>query len=275
MVISFWIAGGLVGEDAIRDLGDNADDFAPGGADISGVTDSLAGIGTGIGIGALAAALWPASAYGSGLVRAFDRICERSKRSLPGVRGRLKSLLFVLLLPAFVLGALGASYLTSGLLGDGAALTILSWVLALVAAFTAGLMTVSLIYVVFGPGDLPLRAVLQGAGAASAAIAVMSLGYVVYLGQGADFEERVAGSGLASVVLLALWLYLANAILLTGFALAQSCAGADDSDDCDCADHPGTDRAVGASAGASAGAGADGQPGGSRAAASTATTSEP
>lgn len=245
MVISFWIAGGIVGEDAIGDLGDNVDDFTPGGADISGVTDSLAGIGTGVGIGALAAALWPASAYGSGLVRAFDRICERSNRSLPGVRGRLNALLLVLLLPAFVLGALGASYVASGLLGDGAALTVLGWLLALVAAFAAALATISLIYAIFGPGNLPLRAVLQGAGAAAAAIAVMSLGYVVYLGHGADFEERIAGSGLASVVLLALWLYLANAILLTGFALARSCAGSGD------------------------------QAGGSKAAASTATTSLP
>jgi membrane protein len=225
LVITFWIAGAVVGEDGLRELGENIDEMSPGGADASGAMDSLAGIGTGIGIGALVSALWPATAYGSGLVRAFDRISHHPKRSLQGARGRLKALLFVVLLPAFVLGALGASYVASNLLDDGFAFMVLGWVLSLVAGFVAGLVIISIIYAAFGPGRLPKMAVLQGASAAAGGLAVMSLGYVIYLGQGADFEERVAGSGMAAVVLLALWLYLANTILLTGYALACSCAG--------------------------------------------------
>lgn len=225
LAISFWVAGGIVGEDGLRELGENVRESAPGSADISGFIDSMAGIGTGIGIGALVAALWPATAYGSGLVRAFDRIAESPSPSLKGIRGRIKALLFVVLLPVFVLGALAASYVTSTLVDDGALLMVLSWVLALVAGFVAALFTIAVIYVVFGPGSLPFAAVLQGAAAAAGAIAVMSVGYMIYLGKGADFQERVAGSGLAAVVLLALWLYLANVILLVGFALARSAAG--------------------------------------------------
>ncbi|HUF33903.1 MAG TPA: YihY/virulence factor BrkB family protein [Acidimicrobiales bacterium] len=225
VVIGFWIAGGIVGEDGLRQLGANLDELAPGGADVSGAIDQLAGIDTGIGVSALIAALWPATAYGGGLVRAFERISQRPKRVAQGLRGRAKALLFVILLPVFVLGALATSYLATNVLGDGALLMVAGWALALIAGTAAGLVTLAVIYRVFGPDPLPLRSLLQGAGAAAAAISVMSLGYIVYLGQGADFEERVAGSGFAAVVLLALWLYLANAILLTGFCLARSCAG--------------------------------------------------
>jgi uncharacterized BrkB/YihY/UPF0761 family membrane protein len=225
LVISFWIAGGLVGESGLRTLGDNLDEMAPGGARISPAVDSMASVGTGIGIGALLAALWPATAYGAGLVRAFDRISHLDKRSAQGLRGRVKALLFVVLLPAFVVGALGGSYVASNIVDNGGVQIVIGWGLALLAGFGAGLVVLSIIYAVFGPGQLPAAAVVKGAVAASGAIALMSLGYVVYLGQGADFEERVAGSGLATVVLLALWLYLANTILLIGYSLARGCAG--------------------------------------------------
>jgi membrane protein len=225
IVISFWIAGLFVDEDGFRQLGEQIDDMAPGGTDVGGAIQSLATVGTGVGIGALVTALWPATAYGSGLVRAFDRVSEHGEREMKGVHGRLRALLFVVLLPSFLLGALGASYLVAGMLDDGWAITILAWVLALVAGFAAAFVAVAVIYAVFGPGVMEPRAIAAGAAAAAGAIAVMSLGFVVYLGEGADFEERVAGSGFATVVLLALWLYLANVILLVGFALVCSASG--------------------------------------------------
>jgi hypothetical protein len=50
---------------------------------------------------------------------------------------------------------------------------------------------------------------------------VLSLGYVVFLNVGADFERRYATSGLAAIVLLALVLFLANALMLVGYEVAQ------------------------------------------------------
>ncbi|MGY6500395.1 MAG: YihY/virulence factor BrkB family protein [Acidimicrobiales bacterium] len=233
VVIGFWIAGAIVGEEGLSELGDNLDEIAPSGATPSNVIDTLAQVGTGAGLGALAAALWPATAYGSGLVRAFDRISHKPKQTVQGLRGRAKALLFLVLLPAFVLGGLASSYLAASLLDGSGPMLVLGWALALVAGFVAALVVTFVMYQVFGPGRLPMVATVQGAAAAAGALALMSLGYVVYLGQGADFEERVAGSGLASVVLLALWLYLANIIVLLGFSFARSRAGenGDDSDD--------------------------------------------
>lgn len=230
IVISFWITGELVGEDRIEELGENIDEMAPGGADVSGAFDSLAQVGAGVGFMAIIAALWPATAYGSGLVRAFDRLSHKPERSAQGVRGRLKALMFVVLLPGFLLAALGASYVASGLLDNGI-LLVVGWILALIAGTLAGAIVLSIIYWVFGPEKLSLRSTGIGALAASGAIAVMSLGYLIYLGQGADFEERVAGSGFAAVVLLALWLYLANIILLVGYAYCRSCEGVTEEDD--------------------------------------------
>jgi membrane protein len=229
VVISFWITGELVGEERIEELGENIDEMAPGGADVSGAFDSLAQVGAGVGFMAILAALWPATAYGSGLVRAFDRLSHKPERSAQGVRGRLKALMFVVLLPGFLLAALGASYVASGLLDNGI-LLVVSWVLALIAGTVGGAIVLSIIYLVFGPEKMSFRSTAIGALAASAAIAVMSLGYLIYLGQGADFEERVAGSGFAAVVLLALWLYLANIILLIGYSYCRSCEGITDDD---------------------------------------------
>lgn len=225
LVISFWIAGLFVDEDGFRQLGEQIDDMTPSGTNMGAAVQSLATVGTGIGIGALVSALWPATAYGSGLVRAFDRVSEQGERAFKGAHGRARALLFVVLLPSFLLGALGTSYVVAGLFGDGIWLTLLAWAAALVAGFAAAFLAIGTIYLVFGPGLMEARAIAAGAGAAAAALAVMSLGFVVYLGQGADFEERVAGSGFAAVVLLSLWLYLANVILLLGYALACSASG--------------------------------------------------
>ncbi len=47
-----------------------------------------------------------------------------------------------------------------------------------------------------------------------------TVAFVVYLGAFADFEQRYVTSGLASVVLLALWLFVANTVLLVGYQVA-------------------------------------------------------
>lgn len=222
IVIAFWIAGWFVGEDSLEELGENLSELGGGNIELGPTFSQMAGVGTGIGFVAIMAALWPATAYGSGLVRAFDDISE-GDRSAKGLRGRAKAMLLIALVPFFVLGALGTSYVVTGLVGDGAAGTVAGWALALVAGWLASGAVLVLLYRVFGPLPLAWKSLVLGAAVTAAAISVMSLGYTVYMGQGADFEERVAGSGLAAVVLLGLWLYLANLLLLTGYFVAREC----------------------------------------------------
>ena len=54
---------------------------------------------------------------------------------------------------------------------------------------------------------------------------MVSIGYVVYLRLGADFEERYGSSAFAAVILLGLWLYLANGALIVGYKTALLRAG--------------------------------------------------
>jgi hypothetical protein len=49
---------------------------------------------------------------------------------------------------------------------------------------------------------------------------VVSLVFSLYLALGADWEERFAMSGVAGIVMLAVWLLLVNALLLLGYRLA-------------------------------------------------------
>jgi membrane protein len=220
VVLSFWVTGSLVGEDRMEQLGENLAEMAPAGAEIEGFFDQMATLGARVGLGALVAALWPATAYGSGLIRAFDRISHAPRRSMQGIRGRAKTLALLALMPLLLLGALFASYVATGTMNDGVVGMMLAWLLALTGGMAAGFVAITLIYWLFGPDEIAWRHLAVGSLLAAGGIAVMSLGYVVYMGEGADFEERIAGSGLAAIVLLGVWLYLANIIILAGYCLA-------------------------------------------------------
>lgn len=239
LVVGFWAAAGVAGEDRIDSLAENVAAVAPGEVDIEPAVQNLLEVGTGVGLVALLTALWPATAYGGGLVRAFDEISPSEQRSAKGVRGRVKSLALLLAMPVLLLGALAVSSVFTGLVDDGWVVRLSAWAGAIVVGTLVTAAAIAVIYALFGPDDLPVRPLAIGAGAAALGITVMSAGYLVYLEQGADWEERVAGSGLATVVLLALWLYLSNVILLAGYAIALACSdidpevddGSDDGDD--------------------------------------------
>jgi hypothetical protein len=49
---------------------------------------------------------------------------------------------------------------------------------------------------------------------------VLSFGVILFLGLGANFQAHYATSGLAGLVLLAVWLFLSNALVLTGYRMA-------------------------------------------------------
>jgi membrane protein len=220
VVLTFWITSAVAGRDRIETLGDNLAELT-GAEGLGSTITELAGIGTGVGLAALAVALWPASAYGSGLVRALDHISDSPKRSAQGLRGRAKMALLIGLLPLLLLGALVTSYLVTALVGDNGPGTVAGWALAVTAGWLATTLVVALLYVVYGPLDLSVKAIVGGSSMVAAAMAMMSGGYLLYLQTGADWEERVAGSGLASVVLLGLWLYLTNLLLLAGYFVAR------------------------------------------------------
>jgi membrane protein len=220
LLVGFWMTGLVVGEDRIEDMAERLTAYAPEDLEAEQVVRSLLAVSTGVGIGALVTALWPATAYGGGLARALDAISVDRDPALHGLRGRARALAVLVALPLFLLGALGTGYVATGWLSEGLLGVIAGWALAVAGGVAATWVGAAALYWWFGPAEVRWSALAWGAVAAAAAITLSSLVYLVYVGYGANWEERVAGSSVAAVILLALWFYLVNLLLLAGYCVA-------------------------------------------------------
>jgi uncharacterized BrkB/YihY/UPF0761 family membrane protein len=123
-------------------------------------------------------------------------------------------------MPALLVAGLVASYFGRSVVGDGTARSIFGWLLALAVGFAVSGAAAIAVYKLFSPRPIRARAHLHGAAVAGACISLVSAGYAFFLHFGADFEHRYATSGLAAVVLLAVWFFLANTFLLVGYQVA-------------------------------------------------------
>jgi uncharacterized BrkB/YihY/UPF0761 family membrane protein len=170
-------------------------------------------LGSSVGLFAIVTGLWPATAYGAGLSRAFTRLTPKKDVKARGLRGRAMAL--VVLLPLFAMGVLIASFAGTSLAGGSWLGTLLGWVIALTTGFAVAAVAMALIYRVFPPVKLKWNAIWRGVLTAGISISVLSLLFTIYLELGSDFQAHYATSGLAGIVLLAVWLFLANALLLS------------------------------------------------------------
>lgn len=220
-VLVLWLISLLTGDARVEAVAQRLAHFAPPALNVEGAFTRVATVGTSLGLGSVVAILWPATAYGGGLARAFDRLCPGEERPAKGLRGRALALALVGVMPGLAVAGLVASYAGTAVLDDGLAATVAGWLLALVFGFVATLGSVALIYRLFAPRPVPTGGLIRGAAVAATSISLVSLGYVIFLNAGANFEDRYATSGLASLILLALWLYLANALILAGYQVAQ------------------------------------------------------
>ena len=220
-ILVLWLVALMVGDDEVRGVADTLARLLPPDIRVGDALQRVAELGTGLGVGALIALLWPATAYGSGLTRAFERLSPGSNQPGRGLRGRALALALVGLMPALVLAGLVAAYLGASLFRQGVAGTVIGIVLALVFGFVASGLAVAAIYRLFAPRRVRAAGLIRGAAAAGGAIALLSAGYTLFLNSVTDFEHRYATSGLAAIVLLALWLFLANAVILVGYQVAQ------------------------------------------------------
>lgn len=216
-IVVMWITSLLMGEERVHRLAETLKEAAPENLGAGAALERVSEEGTRMGVSAAIAALWPATAYGSALVRGFDRLSPGG-RSLPGMRGR--ALAFILL-PAFLLGSMGASLATTWAGGDGILRQIGGAGIALIAGLIGGGLALILVYRFFPPEHLGWKRILWTSGLVAGAVSVMSLGFGLYLTLGADFEERFAMSGVAGLVLFGVWLLLANAAMLIGYRVAR------------------------------------------------------
>jgi YihY family inner membrane protein len=222
VVVALWVTTLVVGAGGVHHVATDLARVAPRALGVDRALQRVANLSATLGVVAIVAALWPATAYGAGLARVLDRIA--GDRDDPGLRGRGAALVLVGLVPVLVLGSLVAGYAGAAALGDSPVEVAVGLLLGLVSSFAATVAAVAVIYTTFPRRPPGWRATLRGAVVAAGGIAVLSVGYVAYLRLGANFEHRYASDALASVVLLGLWLYAANIALLVGYRLARRSA---------------------------------------------------
>jgi len=211
-IIALWVAGGFFDDSVRHDVEDRSPNELPVGEIVRGLVDTA----TRIGGFSVVAAVWPATAYGAALAKAFSMIAPESERSLTGWKGRLLSLGVLALLPLVVFAALAALYFGPLLVdADGAGFTVL---LALGALVVYGLVVLA-IFELFQVRDTSFGDIAVGAAVAAVGQALLTAGYLVYVGVFADFEETYGSSLLATVILLGFWLLLSNACLLASYRL--------------------------------------------------------
>ena len=220
-ILVLWMVTLVTGKAEVAHVAEQLGNMLPAKLGAEEALKRVADLGAGLGLGALAALVWPATAYGSGLRRAFARLSRRDEEGGKGIRGRALALSLLGVLPGLALAGLVAAYLGTRILGEGPLPMLFGWLLALLFGFVASAVAVAIIFRVFVPRRLSGRAIARGSTVAGGAIAVVTLGYVIFLNVGVDFQNRYATSGLAAIILLAAWLFLTNALILVGFQVAQ------------------------------------------------------
>ncbi|MCF6508088.1 YihY/virulence factor BrkB family protein [Blastococcus sp. MG754426] len=212
VLLGFWVAGLVVDDSALQDLGTQVDDQAPDQLPVADVLRALIDVAAQTGPVAAVAAVWPATTYGAALARAFSAVAPETERRIRGWTGRLLALAIIAVLPLAVFSALAALYLVPRLLGSGLALRLAMGLGALLLLC----LGIGLVYTLFRLWETRVGDVVIGAATATGLVAVTTGGYLVYL-EHADFTARYGPTALATAVLLGLWLLLGNAALIAGY----------------------------------------------------------
>jgi YihY family inner membrane protein len=216
-IFVIWVTSLIAGDQRIHAFAAELKRVAPKNVDVGGFVQRVAGLGTSLGVPALLTALWPATSYGAGLRRAFDRLSPKRQKELKGLKGR--GLALVVLLPIFVLGSILGSYAGTALLGHALWERILGGALALVIGFAGTAIATGLIYRIFPPERMAWKQILKGTIWSASTISLLSLGFTVFAST-ANFQDHYGTAGVAAIVLLGVWLFLANALLLVGYRVA-------------------------------------------------------
>jgi uncharacterized BrkB/YihY/UPF0761 family membrane protein len=218
VILVMWLTSLALGDRRVQAFATELGTVAPKGIGADQALRKVARLGTTVGAWAIVTALWPATSYGAGLRRAFDNLSRKPQEELKGLRGRGLGLL---LIPVFVMGSLISSYLGTVAPGEGTVGTILGIGAALATGFVGAGAALVLIYRLFPPTSMSWREIRRATVIAATGISVLSAAFVGFIAVGANFEQHYITSGLAGVVLLGIWLFLTNAMLLLGYSAAQ------------------------------------------------------
>jgi YihY family inner membrane protein len=215
-----WITSLVLGDDRVNRLSQEVSELTPKALGAGELITRVAELGNRLGVTAVIASVWPATSYGAALTRAFDRLSSGPDRELKGLRGRWLTL--VALLPLLVAGTLVATFVGSQALGEGWAARVAAGGIALAAGFLMAGGAVAIVYWIFPDRPLGPRGIAEATLVTATGVSILSVAFVLYLSLGANFEEHYATSGVAGIVLLGLWLFLSNALLLLGYKVGAN-----------------------------------------------------
>jgi membrane protein len=217
-ILTVWVASLIMPEAEIRELSRQVARVAPPDVGAGRAVLRIAELGTTLGLVSMVGVLWPATAYGAGLKRAFIHLSIVERESRPGLRGR--GLVLILLLPLFVVGSLAAAVAVTGLFQTGA-LRVVGWIAAVPAAFIGAWVALTVIYRMFPPDVLSWSRILRGAAFSATGIALLSVIFALFMDV-ADFRDQYAISAVAAIVLVAVWLFWTNVLVLVGYRVARA-----------------------------------------------------
>ena len=218
LLISLFLAGLVVGPERVLMLAEELAALLPMNLGAESAARSLARAGSELQPLAALVAFVPASLYGEGLVRAFDRLSVGGERGRRSLRGRVGSLVLVAISPVLLLAGLAAAGGLTRLLGTGTAARLLGVYLA----FLVGWLSISLLLAFAYRGlacERPgTRSLAWGALGTGSVLSGTSLGYVLFLGIELPLGEAYGGAvPIAAAAVSGLWLYLLHMVVLVGY----------------------------------------------------------
>jgi membrane protein len=217
-ILTVWVISLFMPDREVRELAGQVSRLAPANIGAGRAVLRIAELGTTLGVASIVGVVWPASSYGAGLKRAFVHLSLVERERHPGLRGR--GLVLIVLLPLFVIGSLVAAVAVTGLFANGL-LRVVGWIVALPAAFVGAWVATALIYRMFPPDVLSWSRVLRGAAFAAGGVSVLSVIFALFLNV-ADFRDQYAISAVGAIVLVALWLFWANVLVLVGYRVCRA-----------------------------------------------------
>jgi membrane protein len=220
LLVAWFVTSLVLGDDLVRTLTLALAEYAPTSLGLQEGVRSLGEVGPRLPVASFAAALIPATSYGDGLVRAFDRVAERDRRA-KGLRGRLLGLVFVAALPPVVMAELGAVAVVPGALGFTGRFNLVSVAVAFVVGWLSASLLVGVLYRAFSPRPIQAGPLALGATLTGSFLSGMSLTWLFLLRFGVDVGIAFGGSDLlGTLVVAAVFLYLVQVVLLGGYVLS-------------------------------------------------------
>lgn len=225
LLVAVFLVGQVLGPAQVHELAQRLAELAPEGLGFSARLLDLAGAASRLSPLAVAAALIPATSYGEGLLRAFDRLADvRTARK--GLSGRLRAIALLGAMPLLVLGAVAVVAVLPDVIGAGTGSIVLGSYLAFLAAWLGGTLLLAVTYRAFSPVRLETSGLLWASAGAGSFLAGMSLGWVLVLEVGVEVGRAYGGSEeLGAGVLFAIYLLLVQLTCLVGYAWALTLSG--------------------------------------------------